>query len=1029
MLARGLTGLVLFSILVTGAPCVGSDDDFPQPYNSPTEADQTPMPAADAAQSMIVPEGFRVSLFAAEPDVQNPIDMAWDARGDLWIAENYTYAERAQRFDLGLRDRVVVLSDSDDDGRADRRVVFTDAVQMLTSIEVGHDGLWLMCPPQLMFIPDRDHDAVPDGPAVVVLDGFDVAKDNYHNFANGLRFGPDGWLYGRCGGSCPGKIGKPGTPPSQRIALEGGIWRYHPQRQTVEVLMHGTTNPWGHDWDATGEGFFINTVNGHLWHMIPGAHFVRPFTLDPNPLAYQLIDMHADHWHFDTTGSWTDSRDGAANDFGGGHAHCGMMIYLGDNWPQAYRGDLLTINLHGQRANREHLTRDGSGFVASHREDLMLSQDPFFRGMELSYGPDGSVYLIDWSDTGECHEHTGVHRTSGRVFKITYQGDDASPIGSAKSDLYAMPTDELVELRNHANEWYVRQARLELASRAAAGESMAEHGGGLFAGVDQGDPVSAFRALMALESMGLADDELLVRYLNHRHETVRIWAIRLLTQDWPIDDCYGPLQVDALVAQRRAEQVTRLMQPLLAMATSDPAAAVRLTLASTLQRMPVETRLALASALAQRVEDSGDHNLPLMVWYGLMAVSDHQPDALARFATTSTWPLTARLAARRSAEQIADHPSAVQIVVDAAVHSQSAEVRGNLIQGMADGLRGWRKADRPASWDQLVAVVDAAGDADMQQLVRELSLVFGDGRAVDQLKQIVMDDASEIGLRRSALQTLVQNNSDGLREICAGLLGDARLNVVAAEGLARFNDPEIGQQLAENYRRFRSPERPRIVALMVSRPIFATALLDAIEQGKISADDLTAFDVRQIRSLGEPKLDRRIAALWGDVRQTPEDKRRQIDQLKTRLTNHRTRAADLGHGRQLFAKTCMQCHRLYGSGEQVGPELTGSNRNNIDYLLENIIDPSAVVSKDYRMTVVLLDDGRVINGLVTAQSDRTITIQTQTDRQTIDRETIESLKVTNLSPMPEGLLDNLTQQQIDDLIGYLMHPSQVPLPN
>ena len=233
--------------------------------------------------------------------MRNPVAMAWDTRGRLWVAENYTYSDSTQKFDLRLRDRVLILEDADGDGRVDKRTVFTDDVQRLGSVELGFGGVWLLCPPQLLFVPDRDGDDVPDGPAEVVLDGFTVATENYHTFANGLRWGPDGWLYGRCGASSPGEIGAPGTPDAERIPLRGGLWRYHPVRKRFEVLCHGTTNPWGHDWNALGEAFFINTVNGHLWHMIPGAHFARPHTIEPNPRAYAVIDQHADHYHWDNS--------------------------------------------------------------------------------------------------------------------------------------------------------------------------------------------------------------------------------------------------------------------------------------------------------------------------------------------------------------------------------------------------------------------------------------------------------------------------------------------------------------------------------------------------------------------------------------------------------------------------------------------------------------------------------------------------------------------------------------------------------
>ena len=393
--------------------------------------------------------------------MQNPIAMSWDARGRLWVAENYTYAERPARFELGLRDRIVIF-DGTNTGHFTKRTVFTDDVQMLTSLEVGHGGVWLMCPPQLLFIPDRNGDDKPDGPAEVMLDGFTPPQDNYHNFANGLRFGPDGWLYGRCGASAPGDVGAPGTPAAERIPLRGTMWRFHPKTHVFEALSSGTTNPWGHDWNEMGELFFINTVNGHLWHGITGAHYVRPHTIDPNPHAYAQIDQHADHWHFDTAQDWTKSRNGAANALGGGHAHIGMMFYLGDNWPAEYHDHLFTWNMHGRRANQELIERSGSGYVGKHGTDILLAEDKWFRGLELGYGPDGGVFALDWSDTGECHDSTGVHRTSGRIFKITH----GEPKRVEPFDLAKMSDAELVKLHTHENEWWVRKARLELTAAA-----------------------------------------------------------------------------------------------------------------------------------------------------------------------------------------------------------------------------------------------------------------------------------------------------------------------------------------------------------------------------------------------------------------------------------------------------------------------------------------------------------------------------------------------------------------------------------
>src|SRR6266480_1475210 len=505
--------------------------EFPAPYNSEPDKSK-PMPAAEAAVKMRLPPGFKAGVFAAEPDVQQPIAMAWDARGRLWVAENYTYAESSKQFDLNLRDRILIFEDKDGDGRFDTRKVFTDELQMLTSIEVGHGGVWVMCPPKLCFIPDRNGDDVPDGAPEVVLDGLTGSPDMHHTFANGLRFGPDGWLYGRCGASSVGEMGVPGTPSEQRIPMRGTIWRFHPQRKVVEALSSGTTNPWGHDWNEHGELFFINTVNGHLWHEFAGAHFDRPHTIDPNPRTYALIDQHADHWHFDTAGGWQKSRAGAANDLGGGHAHIGMMIYQGDNWPAEYRDHLFTLNLHGRRANQEILERNGSGYVGKHGTDFFVAADPWFRGMEISYGPDGGVFVLDWSDTGECHENTGVHRTSGRIYKITYGQTKQSEVG----DVAKLSTTELVQLHTHANEWFSRQARLELTARAESGRDLntaKQQLHELFA--KQSNLIVKLRAFWTLYCIGAADEPFLRAQLHHPNEHVRTWAIRFLTDSWPLD--------------------------------------------------------------------------------------------------------------------------------------------------------------------------------------------------------------------------------------------------------------------------------------------------------------------------------------------------------------------------------------------------------------------------------------------------------------------------------------------------------------
>lgn len=930
-------------------------EDFPKVYNSEKNQKSEPMSPEEAAKAFQVPEGFEVTVFASEPQVRNPIAMTWDRAGRMWVAENYTYAERGRRFDLNLRDRVVIFEDTNRDGKADKRTVFADNLQMLTSVEVQPGGVWLMCPPQLLFIPDRDGDDVPDGKPEVVLDGFTVAKSNYHNFANGLRWGPDGWLYGRCGGSCPGEVGAPGIPKEERVPLRGGIWRYHPTRKFFEVIVHGTTNPWGHDWDAHGEGFFINTVNGHLWHIIPGGHFDRPFGRSVNPLVYEAIQMHADHWHFDTKGSWTKSRNGAANELGGGHAHIGMCIYQGDHLPKKWQGKLLTWNMHGRRLNRERLERQGSGYVARHEPDQFLAGDEWFRGLEIRQGPDGALYGLDWCDTGECHDHTGVHRTSGRIFRFSYR-DKVKRLESIDG-----PAESKLQ---------------DLWRRYKKGELFRKE---------------------------------LLELLETSNEHFRVWAIRLLTDFWPVDSVLGPM------SHRAPPSDPELRDRFVQMARTDSSGLVRLALASTLQRMPLKDRPVLASALAARVEDANDHNLPRLVWFGLMTMKKEK----LQVAVATDWPDLLRYLARSS---VNDPKMVEQMLALAARHKKKSEP---LLKGLLEGFKGWRKAPLPTSW----ADHEKALQNDHPGMVRELKALFGYGRALAFMKATAVDDKESLPVRKRALEGLIKARFEGLRPVCEKLLTVTGLGGTAARGLAIFDDPAVGMLMVKSYKRLlRDEDQAAVVSVLTTRPVWASMLLSGVEKGEIPAKAITPFDARQIAGWEQKVLTQKLSAVWGEVAPSNEALKKKIAIFRKILTPQVLAAANKGRGRVHFEALCASCHQLYGRGGKLGPDLTGSGRANLDYLLENIVAPGSVVPLEYQMTTVLLKDGRSLSGMISSSDERTMTLRNPAGETTIEQSTIEKANRLPDSLMPPALLDALKPDEVRDLIGYLRHPQQVELP-
>jgi putative membrane-bound dehydrogenase-like protein len=993
--------------------------DFPKPFDSETSKERPLAPEA-AARGFRVPDGFSVRVFAAEPAVCNPISLAWDGRGRLWVAENYTYAESPKKFELGLRDRVLVFADRDGDGRPDERTVFFDSVQRLTSVEVGLGGVWLMCPPRLLFVPDRDGDAKPDGPPEVVLEGFDVPPENYHNFASGLHWGPDGWLYGRCGASAPGKIRVADQPADSAVPLAGGVWRYHPTRKVFEALAHGTTNPWGHDWNEHGECFFVNSVNGHLWHMIPGAHFRRPHTISPNPLVYEPMEMCADHWHWDTGKDWSDSRNGSAEHDrrGGGHAHVGAMVYLGGQWPDAFRGRLFTFNLHGRRANVERLERVGSGYVGRREPDTLFAADPFFRGMDLSYGPDGTVFAIDWSDIGECHERSGVLRSTGRIYAIRY----GNPPAAAAPDLQTLSGRELVGLHTHKNEWFARQARRELANRAMTKKTLDDARAGLLTLLKRnGDVIVRLRALWTLHTLGATDPDLLQPLLDDGDEHVRAWAIRLLTDAWPLDTVLGSSRAEAVAVP------SLLLDRFAQMARKDGSGLVRLVLASTLQRLPIAQRPLLAAALLSRGEDAADPNLPFLIWYGLIPAIEKDPQALVALAAESRLPRVREWSARRFAEVLAKHPTALDALL-ARTQDRDESIRRDVVVGMSAGLAGVRKAIPPPAWLKYGKAFTGPDADRTQSLVRALDVVFGDGRALDEVRRLALDTQADLGMRKAALQTLIEAKPPDLRKVCEGLLKVRFLNTIALQGLTRFDDPAVSKLIARNYRTFHPSERTAVVEALASRPSFAGDLLELIAAGTVPRSDLSAFQARQIRSFERPQLTRRLAEVWGELRDSPKDKAELIGKLKKDLTPAQLASANPSRGRAVFAQTCATCHRLFGAGGEIGPDLTGAGRKDLDYLLSNVVDPSAVVTKDFQMTVVALTDGRVVNGIVTAETDKTLTVQTAQDRVVLAKEDVAERSRSTQSLMPDGLLQPLSFEQVRDLIAYLMTDSQVELP-
>ncbi len=355
-------------------------------------------------------------------------------------------------------------------------------------------------------------------------------------------------------------------------------------------------------------------------------------------------------------------------------------------------------------------------------------------------------------------------------------------------------------------------------------------------------------------------------------------------------------------------------------------------------------------------------------------------------------------------------------------------VQLDILRGLHEAIAGRRSVAMPAGWSRVYQRLAVSPNAEVRGRARELAVIFGDPRALESLRKSLGDTEAEPAVRREALQALVQRKDPALIPTLLKLLDDGGLREAALLGLATFEDSRIAPEILKRYSACTADEKRAAISTLAARPASALLLLDAVAAGTVPRNDLSTFIVRQLAAFNDTRVYARVKEVWGTVRETDEQKAALIARYRARLNAKALKQARPEHGRAVFAKNCATCHQLFDAGRKLGPNLTGAQRNNLDYVLENVIDPNAVVSRDYRVTTLVTTEGRVINGVVVAENNSVLTVQTANDRITIPKAELEIRQQSRLSMMPEGLFEKLTDEQIRDLVAYLASPTQVPLP-
>ncbi len=947
---------------------------------------------------MTVPDGFEVTLFASEPLVRQPVAMEFDDRGRMWVIQYLQYPNPAglERVEVdrysrtiydrvpeppphGPRgaDRITILEDTTGDGIADSAKDFVDGLNLATGLAFGHGGLFVLQVPYLLFYPDHDRDDVPDGDPEVLVSGFGM--EDAHSVANSLTWGPDGWLYGCQGSTVTARIGE--------YEFQQGVWRYHPLTKKFELFCEGGGNSWGLDFDDDGQLLYSTNLGGYcMLHGVQGAYYWKSFGKHGalhNPHAYGYFD-HVPH-----------------ENFRGGHVTVGGILYRGDSFPPQFRGKYIGADLLGHAVYWHDIQRRGSTFQSSHGGELLLANDTWFAPTDLTIGPDGAVYVSDWHDKRTAHPDPDAEwdRTNGRIFRIAAQGTPRAailPVADRSSE-------ELLSDLHHSNQWHVQVARRQLAAR----RDPSVHAPLLDDLLHHEDPHVALRSLWALYTSGGWTRPLAMELLGHPAAGIREWTVRLIG-DFP-DGFFEP---EGDLAEKLTE-----------MAQHDPSVRVRMQLACTARRLDPRHAFPLLLALLARDEDRNDPYLPLLLWWGVEQHADSiRQEGLERVISTEAWrqPLVRdvvlpRLVRRYLAEKTEPGDMASAAILNSAPGDQ---VRS--LWNAADvGMGSYRSEVASELVDHFQQHWDERTEDVL--LIRLLSRV-GFEAAQHRALQLAGDSTTPDALRRAMLQLLGELPTlDGpapLVQVLEEREADESVRLAALEALARRDTPEVASNLLGVFLTGSPALRQRIASTMLSRRSWGAALLSAVDQGVVEADSLALESVRRVALHEDEQLDALVRKHWGRLSSGTEEELL----AEVRRLNNDLRAAGgrFEPGREVFRQRCASCHRLHGEGTEIGPGLDHANRRDRDYLLVSIVDPSAVVRKEYASYTLQMLDGQVLTGLIVEQSADQITlVDNQGNRRAVPSSEVDVIEESPISLMPEDLLRDLAPQQLRDLFQFL----------
>ncbi|HKX61060.1 MAG TPA: PVC-type heme-binding CxxCH protein [Verrucomicrobiae bacterium] len=990
--------------------------------------DTPPQHPRETEKKFKVPKGFEVRLFASEPEIVNPVAMTWDDRGRLWVLELYEYPKGAPNGQKG-RDRIKILEDTDADGQADKVTVFAEGYSLATGLALGHGGVYLGAAPNLYFLKDTNGDDRADQ-TTILKTGFGL--EDRHELLNGFAWGPDGALYMTHGVFTHSKVKDPNNPEDDGVKMDAALARFDPITKRFEVFADGTSNPWGVDWNERGDAFVSACVIHHLFHMAPGGQYNRQGGTWPNPYGY-VGDLSSKG--LPAIVDWRHFRA----------AHAGICVYQGDQWPAEWRGLVLLGNIHQSALNCDRLTPLGATYSAEKETKLLgadqgtwnvgagnflVCDDHWFRPVSSQTGPDGALWVMDWSDKYPCYQNAqadpeGVDRELGRIWRVVWVGDQPGrPIASRREkalDLGKAPNATLVELLTRGNIWERRQTQRVLRERFANSRSAMVNVENQLISLARRKNNPLHARLAALWSMPATVSEPAIGALAGDSEPVlRAWAARLI----------GEAQIQVKLLDKLAGD-------------KDPT--VRAAAATAIRQMTAGalTVGAKDSAPTRNLQDefktllgnpsvSGDSYYPHIVWMSMEPRVAQNPSQFFSVISAGDNSVSA-YCARRIMRRICDlTDSAARTKHLNAGMSWLAELAGKpgLAEAALDGLiDAFKSKGQPPTIPLEPIFAKLTANPKLAEKARRLATLLGDTSASRSLIAQINDTKASVTDRLKGIQAARETKDDVAKGELLKLLKNEKSNQTllaeAIRALAVFGGDEIGYAMTDVWKSLTVPTRRTAADVLVTRSKWSRALMAAIDQKVADPQDVSATARRALANSADSTVVDQANRLLGKYRATGQDKLKLIAEKRTVAL---ATQGDSGNGHEVAKRACFVCHKLYGEGADVGPDLTGVGRSTLDALLHNIIDPNEVVGNGYGNTEVELKDGRSVSGRIVEETpSRLRLVASGPMEHNIARSEIAeangkpAIRTSELSLMPEGL-EQMPDQDFRDLIWYLLNP-------